>query len=259
MRDSIVASALAHALILVVAAVGLNWFEDDVDIYDSVEVEFVDSEELERRARAPEPKAEPEQREKRAREPERVTEDEVALASEAPEPRERPKVRPVRRDVPNVQPRSKPRPPSRLNTSRLKALLDKRQQEADEQAASQPRKSSADIKVRSDRSEFEVARIVAGVDQAIRSQIERCWSAPAGARYAETLIVRIRIYLRPDGSLARLPEILDSARMDSDQSFRAAAEAARRAVQKCAPLDLPKDSYDVWRDVVLNFDPSRML
>ncbi len=257
MRDSITVSAVAHAVILIVAAVGTNWFDDDIEIYDSIEVEFVDAEELEREARAPEPKDEPEQREKRAPEPERVAEDEVALPNIAPKPRERPKAQPVRRNIPNIQPLTKPRPPSRLNTSRLKALLDKRQKDAQDQAAS--RKSSADIKVRSSRSEFEVARIVAGVDQAIRAQIERCWSAPAGARYAETLIVRIRIYLRPDGSLVKLPEILDSARMDSDPSFRAAAEAARRAVQKCAPLDLPKDSYDVWRDVVLNFDPSRML
>lgn len=259
MRDSLAASAIAHAVILIVGAIGFNWFEDDLDIYDSVEVEFVDSAELEREARAPKPKEKPEPRERPAPSREPVAEDAVPLPNTAPEPPERAEAQPVRRDVPNVKPRAKPRPPSRLNASRLKALLDKRQQEADERAASEDQKSSEDIKIHSSRSEFEVARIVAGVEQAIRSQIERCWSAPAGARSAETLIVRIRIYLRPDGSLARLPKILDDARMDADPSFRAAAEAARRAVQKCAPLDLPKDSYDVWRDVVLNFDPSRML
>lgn len=137
-------------------------------------------------------------------------------------------------------------------TSRLAALLDKRQDETKAEA-------TPDTKINENRSLLDVARISAGVEQAIRSQIERCWRAPAGVSYAETLIVRIQVFLRPDGSLARLPKILDERRMEQDQLFRAAAEAARRAVQKCAPLDLPRENYDVWREFVLNFDPSKML
>ena len=39
---------------------------------------------------------------------------------------------------------------------------------------------------------------------------------------------------------------------------RAAAEAARRAVSRCAPYNLPADKYEAWADVIVNFDPSEM-
>lgn len=261
MRRELIVSAGIHVTILVVAVIGFDWFSDDplIDL-DVVEIEFVD--EIEEESQAPEEEPAP------APEPEPVRQAEAPPPTPVavPEPRERPKAepepepKPAPRVIPNVTPRAKPRPPSRLNTSRLAALLDKRQEETEKETATD---SSAeprpDIKIKPNRSQMDVARITAGVEQAIRAQIERCWSAPAGASYAETLIVRIQIYLRPDGSLARLPKILDERRMQQDQFYRAAAEAARRAVQKCAPLDLPRENYDVWREVVLNFDPSRML
>jgi len=142
----------------------------------------------------------------------------------------------------------------------LAALLDKRQEEIEaEETPNSGAETRSGIKIKDNASQLDVARISAGVQQAIQAQIERCWSAPAGARSAETLIVKIQISLRRDGSLARLPKVMDEQRMVQDQVFRAAAEAARRAVQKCAPLDMPRESYEVWREVVLNFDPSSML
>ena len=73
--------------------------------------------------------------------------------------------------------------------------------------------------------------------------------------------MKIRIYLLPDGNLARPPEIVDQMRMNlpGQGYFRVAAESARRAVQRCAPLKLPVESYDIWRDTELTFDPKEML
>lgn len=258
MRRELTVSAGIHVAILVVAVIGFDWFSDDplIDL-DVVEIEFVDT--IEEETQAPEEQPAPEPEPEPVRQAEAPAPEPIAV----PEPRERPKVepepKPKPRPIPNVTPRAKPKPPSRLNTAALAALLDKRQEETEAEAKQKPTEPRPDIKINENRSTLDVARISAGVKQAIRSQIERCWSAPAGASYAETLIVRIQIFLRPDGSLARLPKILDERRMQRDQFFRAAAEAARRAVQKCAPLDLPRENYDVWREVVLNFDPSRML
>ena len=39
---------------------------------------------------------------------------------------------------------------------------------------------------------------------------------------------------------------------------RAAADAARRAVIRCAPFNAPADKYEAWADVQFNFDPSQM-
>ena len=45
----------------------------------------------------------------------------------------------------------------------------------------------------------------------------------------------------------------------SDPFYRTAAESARRAVRVCEPLPVPPKKYDIWRDIYLTFDPSRML
>jgi colicin import membrane protein len=51
---------------------------------------------------------------------------------------------------------------------------------------------------------------------------------------------------------------MDAARMSSDPVFRAFAESAVRAVRSCSPLKLPPESYQVWRNIIFNFDPSLM-
>ena len=45
--------------------------------------------------------------------------------------------------------------------------------------------------------------------------------------------------------------IQDQARLNRDPTFRAVAESARRAVDKCSPLNLPPDKYALWRDIDL--------
>jgi hypothetical protein len=97
---------------------------------------------------------------------------------------------------------------------------------------------------------------------AIRYQIQQCWSIPAGARDAENLVVRIKVYLNTDGSLSKAPEIVGSSGGGgtSDPFYRTAAESARRAVLKCAPLkNLPVDKYARWREITLTFNPREML
>ena len=53
--------------------------------------------------------------------------------------------------------------------------------------------------------------------------------------------------------------VVDETKMAVDRYFRSAAEAARRAVLKCAPLELPADKYEIWKQIKFNFDPSKML
>ncbi|NBO19672.1 MAG: energy transducer TonB, partial [Proteobacteria bacterium] len=46
----------------------------------------------------------------------------------------------------------------------------------------------------------------------------------------------------------------------SDPFYRAAADAAVRAVQRCSPLTgLPSDKYETWKQMELRFDPKYML
>ena len=69
----------------------------------------------------------------------------------------------------------------------------------------------------------------------------------------------LRIFLNQNGTLLRAPEVVESARM-GEPTFRAAAESAVRAVQRCAPYTvLPAQKYDTWRNIELTFDPSKVL
>ncbi len=94
---------------------------------------------------------------------------------------------------------------------------------------------------------------------AIRDQVARCWSLPAGAKGAEDMIIEINVAVNQDGRV-REARIADSGRMFSDPFFRAMAESALRAVKnpRCSPFKLPGDRYEVWKDLTLVFNPKEM-
>jgi hypothetical protein len=50
-------------------------------------------------------------------------------------------------------------------------------------------------------------------------------------------------------------DIVDQSRM-SDPVYRAAAEAAQRAIWKCQKLDMPPGKYDLWKNTTFRFNPS---
>ncbi len=192
-------------------------------------------------------------------------------------PVEKPKPVPVPRYKPKPKPKPKqakkpePKKPA-FDSKRIAALLDKRKRDPEE-APPQPKNEEKTFdKIAAAIAKSEPATPAPTAPRAvpltisevdlIRLQIERCWSVPAGARDAEDLVIRIRIYLNPDGSLSREPDIVDRARMarPGEEFFRSAAESAYRAVKKCAPLrNLPIAKYEHWRDIELTFNPKEML
>jgi hypothetical protein len=95
---------------------------------------------------------------------------------------------------------------------------------------------------------------------ALSHQLEGCWSIIAGARYAEDLVVDVKIYVNPDRTV-RSKEVVDQVRYNSDSYFRAAADSALRAVEDphCNPLELPPDKYEQWKAITFTFDPKQML
>ena len=97
-------------------------------------------------------------------------------------------------------------------------------------------------------------------EDALKAQIFGCWSIPLGLPYNENLLVRIKLKLKPDGSVIKT-EILDHARMNKPgQAFyKVLAESALRAIQLCQPLRVPITGYDRWKDLQLNFDAREML
>jgi outer membrane biosynthesis protein TonB len=260
MNKGMAISLALHVAVLTVAVIGLPDFfhlKDEtpqiipVDVVQIAEQTTVKPPEKKPEEK-PEPKPEPPKVQPKppAPKPDAVPPppDEI---SDLPKPRakpEPPKPEPKLAEL-DVKPRPKPKPPKpprQFDPSRIAALLDKSKK--DEAAPSQPQPQTIDT-----------ARITASLQDAIRSQVQPCWLFPAGAPNAEDLVVRLHIALNPDGSLNGPPEILDQSKIGQSDYYRVAAESARRAVQKCAPLKLPVDSYDIWRDIDLTFDPKQMI
>ena len=152
--------------------------------------------------------------------------------------------------VGNVVPLARPRPakPERkplLDTAAVQALLDK----TPDLPEPTPPKLAADLPPGERMSLSEI--------DAFRAQIRACWSVPAGAKNAESLVVRVRVQLDPSGRpIAK--KVINRARL-TDSFFLSAAESVLRAIERCQPYKMPPEKYESWREMELNFDPSKML
>lgn len=100
----------------------------------------------------------------------------------------------------------------------------------------------------------------ATLEQAIRAQIAPCWNPPIGGADVVGMTAVLRIRLNRDGTVAAPPEFVSQtgATAGNQAYARAFVETARRAVLRCAPLDLPDELFVHWREFELNFDPRLM-
>ena len=107
---------------------------------------------------------------------------------------------------------------------------------------------------------FENTGLSLSEEDALKAQIFGCWSIPLGLPYNENLLVRIKLELKPDGSVIK-SEILDHARMNKPGQgfYKVLAESALRAVKLCQPLRVPSTGYERWKELQLNFDAREML
>ena len=107
---------------------------------------------------------------------------------------------------------------------------------------------------------IQSAGLTLSEEDALKAQIFGCWSIPLGLPYNENLLVRIKLQLKPDGTIIR-SEILDHARMNKPGQgfYKVLAESALRAIKLCQPLRVPTTGYERWKDLQLNFDAREML
>ncbi|MGO1118408.1 hypothetical protein ACTL6U_06880 [Rhodovibrionaceae bacterium A322] len=92
----------------------------------------------------------------------------------------------------------------------------------------------------------------------IQQQVHACWRIDAGASNAQDLIVPVRFRLQRDGRVIGQPEFQDMPSYLGNSFYRAAADNARRAILDCQPFNLPVEDYDIWKDLILNFNPAEM-
>ena len=141
-----------------------------------------------------------------------------------------------------------------FDPNQIAALIDKSKEET-----AKTLKKNKKLTQSSVRTSFATGLTLSQED-ALKAQIFGCWSLPLGLPYHKNLLVRIKLKLKPDGTVLRT-EILDHARMNQPGQgfYKVLAESALRAVRICQPLRVPPTGYEKWKDLQLNFDANEML
>ena len=248
-------SGALHVGVAAVALIGLPQLQRPLpDLPPPIAIEFVQIAEQTRVAEPEPPQAEPQQAQSEPQPAYAAAEaapeapadaaptlEQVKVVDTPPSPKPTPKPQVSEN---RVVPRSKPRPPSRLKSNRIAALIDRSIKEEQQETLrrKEEQKQTAEKEPEEKPNVFSGLRgrlAAASVMDALRLKVESNWSFPGGAKDIQNMRVTIRIWLRPDGYYSRAPEFIGVGNLnDPDRSFfRIFAESARRAVLLSEPLD----------------------
>lgn len=160
-----------------------------------------------------------------------------------PKPKPKPQVSETRKLAQSVRPRAKPRPPSRLKSKRIAALIDRSIKEEKDLVKKDETKKEEKTKTEEKKEVSQFAGLrgriaTASLRDALSQKLSGCWTFPRGAKGIEQMQVTVRIWLRPDGTLSRPPEFVNAGNLNdpSRAFYRVFAESARRAVRICEPF-----------------------
>ncbi len=141
-----------------------------------------------------------------------------------------------------------------FDPNNIAALIDKSKEDLAETT------KKIDKITQSNDMSMDFSKLTLSEEDALKAQIFTCWSVPIGLPYSEDLLVRVKLNLKPDGSVQKL-EMLDHVKMNTpgQETFRTLADSVRRAIQLCNPLKVPTSGYERWKNMILNFDARDML
>jgi hypothetical protein len=197
-------------------------------------------------------------------EPPKPTEDVVALKPKQPEPPkeekkpEPPKPEPPKPEVKKPEPPKPPPPKPEPKKPNVDALVDsilKNQEAKPRQQTPEQQPKPVQEVTRVAPAAPNLANVVTASEiEGVRSKIRPCWLSPGGAR--EAPVVTLTVQMNQDGTPTKA-DVQDRGRYNNDPVFRAAADAAHRAVMnpRCQPWPLPADRFNGWRTITFNFDP----
>ncbi len=91
----------------------------------------------------------------------------------------------------------------------------------------------------------------------IQSQLKRCYKKILDSnKNRSEFVILIKAKITKDGYITSdLDSLVDDERYDSDSGYKSAIDNVNKTIAFCSPLrNLPLDKYDVWKEVVLEFD-----
>ena len=267
MNRSIIISSALHLLLIIITAISLPFLaKKPIDLPPIVSIELIQITDQTNIPFAPKAK----------KIIEKVKEKEKKLVSEQAPPKKVKKIKPDAIPLPDdkvdkiKEIEEDKQNPEKIDTevkqvsefekdelfdpNNIAALIDKSKEESAET-------TNKNDKITQDQQKsVENVGLSLSEEDALKAQIFACWSIPLGLPYNENLLVRIKLQLKPDGSVMK-SEILDHARMNKPGQgfYKVLAESALRAVKLCQPLRVPTTGYERWKELQLNFDAREML
>ncbi|SDY60289.1 Cell division and transport-associated protein TolA [Jannaschia faecimaris] len=107
----------------------------------------------------------------------------------------------------------------------------------------------------------EGPQLTDGQKEGFRLAVQACWDLGAVSTDVTNTIVEVRFQMREDGFPVSSSIRLEGTRGGTDASAQIALERARQAIIGCSRqnggYDLPAESYDDWKDIIITFDPTR--
>lgn len=206
----------------------------------------------------------PKPEEKPKTEAAKPVEDLVAMKPKEPEPPkveekkppEPPKPAEVKKPEPPKPPPPKPQPPK---PDRVDALLDdilkNKQSNQKVQTPEQQPKPVQQITRQAPAAPNLAAVVTASEIEGVRQKIRPCWNTQGGAR-DQAMIITLVVDMNQNGTPVQAV-VRDTGRYGSDPVFRAAADAAHRAIMnpRCQPWPLSPEKFNGWKTITFNFDP----
>jgi len=286
MRKNIGYSLIVHAVVLALGYFGLPAMRPDivpVDVPITVEIVTVADQ---TNAAKPQPEKAKPQPEKAKPKPKPKPEKKKAAAPPPPPPPAKPQpqaaaIPPPHQPQPKAKlkskpeakknkapprlakakPRHKPKPPDAFASvlKTLEKMKERRPLEKKKKKEDSFEKMIAKALITSKRQGDLSKPVTISEIDLVRQQIARCWNLPAGAKDAENLIIEIKVFMNPDGTVSAA-DIKDKKRIGRDGFYRSAAESALRAVlnRRCQPFKLPPKKYNRWKTMTLVFNPKEM-
>ena len=209
----------------------------------------------------PKPKPPP-PAEKPKHEAAKPADDLIALKPKEPEPPkiekppEPPKPAPeVKKPEPPKPPPPKPTPPQKNVDSMIDDILKNKQSTQKIQTPEQQQRPVQQVTRQAPAAPNLAAVVTASEIEGVRNKIRPCWNT-VGASKDQNMIVTLVVQMNQDGTPVKA-ELKDIGRYNSDPAYRAAADAAHRAIMnpRCQPWPLSPEKYNSWRYITFNFDP----
>ncbi len=189
-------------------------------------------------------------------------EDLIALKPKEPEPPkvekppEPPKPAPeVKKPEPPKPVPPKPQPEKKSADSIIDDILKNKQSPQKQQTPETQPKPQPQVTRQAPAAPNLAAVVTASEIEGVRNKIRPCWNTIGGGRDQNMIIILV-VQMNQDGTPVKA-ELKDTGRYNNDPNFRAAADAAHRAIMnpRCQPWPLSPEKYNSWRNITFNFDP----